>query len=140
MGSCRTETLGIPLTRHASASTDHNVPLSLRHSVNHAWRGGVEGITTLLTNGGRRKKLKAPQLVALTALLLAGVDGLTEPTLPARLIVSDRQKRRQSRVTMPFLFEAIPDYCAVRPQAVAGTAPFEVSDSKVLQVFGFPEL
>ena len=41
---------------------------------------------------------------------------------------------------MPFLFEAIPDYCAVRPQAVAGTAPFEVSDSKVLQVFGFPEL
>ena len=79
------ETLGIPLTRYASASTDHNVPLSLGIPSTTLGAGGVEGNNHALDEWWTQEEAwKSPQLVALTALLLAGVDGLTEPTLPKR--------------------------------------------------------
>lgn len=89
------ETLGIPLTRYASASTDHNVPLSLGIPSTTLGAGGVEGNNHALDEWWTQEEAwKSPQLVALTALLLAGcgrADGADASE--ARLIVSDQQKR-----------------------------------------------
>ncbi|MCI5851106.1 MAG: M20/M25/M40 family metallo-hydrolase [Sutterellaceae bacterium] len=74
--------LGIPLTRYMSASTDHNVPLSRGIPSTTLGAGGVEGNNHALNEWWKRESAwLSPQLVALTALSLTGVEGITAPLL-----------------------------------------------------------
>lgn len=79
------EALGIKLTGYRAASTDHNVPLSLGIPATTLGAGGREGNNHALNEWWERDEAwLSPQLAALTALALIGVDGLTKPLLPVR--------------------------------------------------------
>lgn len=77
------EALGIKLTGYRSASTDHNIPLSLGIPATTLGCGGREGNNHALNEWWERDEAwLSPQLAGLTALALAGVAGVTKPLLP----------------------------------------------------------
>ncbi len=77
--------LGIPLTRYMSASTDHNVPLSLGIPATTLGAGGKEGQNHALDEWWERDQAYlSPQMTALAALILVGLKDAAEPLLPVR--------------------------------------------------------
>ncbi|MCI6530819.1 MAG: M20/M25/M40 family metallo-hydrolase [Mesosutterella sp.] len=79
------QALGIKLEKYTSASTDHNIPLSLGIPATTLGVGGKEGNNHALNEWWEHDRpWLSPQLAGFTALLLAGVKDLTKPLLPVR--------------------------------------------------------
>ena len=77
--------LGIELKRYMSASTDHNIPLSLGIPATTLGAGGREANNHALNEYWVRDRAwLSPQLVGLTAIALAGLAGVTDPVIAVR--------------------------------------------------------
>jgi hypothetical protein len=76
---------GIKLTGYTAASTDHNIAISLGIPATTLGGGGAEGFNHNVKEWYDPKdSYLGTQLTLMTALLLVGLQGVTEPTLPKR--------------------------------------------------------
>ena len=76
---------GIKLTGYTAASTDHNIAISLGIPATTIGGGGAEGFNHNVKEWYDPKdSYLGTQLTLMTALLLVGLQGVTEPTLPKR--------------------------------------------------------